>query len=71
MEFRFVNNKKEKITKDCLKTALLIYFFTISLQPTTVDVVDEILLMYNFLKHEWYEEDDYHGSRTFWWQYCC
>lgn len=30
MEFRFVNNKKEKITKDCLKTALLIYFFTIS-----------------------------------------
>lgn len=31
MEFRFVNNKKEKITNDCLKTALLIYFFTISL----------------------------------------
>lgn len=50
MEFRFVNNKKGKITKDSLKTALLIYFFTISLQPTTDDVVAEILLMYNFLK---------------------
>lgn len=50
MEFHFVNNKKEKITNDCLKTALLICFFTISLQPTTDDVVDEVLLMYNFLK---------------------
>ncbi len=39
MEFRFVNNKKEKITKDCLKTALLIYFFTISfLYKTKINI---------------------------------